>query len=317
MFVPFSHRNLAFVPRFFNLHLEHVCSVHFRICQILTLNYENCVTSGLLSAGTPFRAVPLLRHMSEAQAIVHESFVQEIEKIIAMASFIESQAVLEARLKAAGFTDEVKDLFINAGIKCLSQLAFMSSYSPGANDETTLIDAFKTILARAMRRIFNEAYASVTAEMRQNVERVEETTVRKLSQPERHDRYIKQSARLTGVAIKGATEPGDSLVDAFCSMYDDNRLRFLEWEKYVSKGQEMQSEGKKITSFAIDQGSGKLKIENKGPDEKADTSSDILMLQALTRRSLAMDQANVVSFTKMQAWVDKLVKCRTDEPPPG
>ena len=242
-----------------------------------------------------------------------------------MASFLESQAVLEARLKAAGFTDEVKDLFINAGIKCLSQLAFMSSYSPGANDETPLIDAFKTILTREpslgekanMRRIFNEAYASVTAEMRQNVERVEETTVRKLSQPERHDRYIKQAARLTGVAIKGATEPGDALVDAFCSMYDDNRLRFLEWEKYVSKDQEMQSEGKKITSFAVDQGSGKLKIENKSPDEKADTSSDILMLQALTRRLLAMDQANVVSFTKMQAWVDKLVKCRTDDPPPG
>ena len=165
---------------------------------------------------TPFCGVPLLRHMSEAQAIVHESFVQEIEKIIAMASCIESQAVLEARLKAAGFTDEVKDLFINAGIKCLSQLAFMSSYSPGANDETSLLDAFKTILTREpslgekanMRRIFNEAYASVTAEMRQNVERVEETTVRKLSQPERHDRYIKQSAPLTGVAIKGATEPG-------------------------------------------------------------------------------------------------------------
>ena len=220
-----------------------------------------------------------------------------------MASFIESQAVLEARLKAVGFSDGVKDKFIAAGITCLSQLAFMSSYSPGASDESPLIDAFKDILTREptlgekanMRRVFNEAYASVTAEMRQNVERVEETTVRKLSQPERHDRYTKQTARLTGVSIKGATEPGDSLVDAFCGMYDDNRLRFLVGEKYVSKDQEMQSEGKKITSFALDQGSGKLKIENKGPDEKADTSSDIMVLQALTRRSLAMDQANLVS----------------------
>ena len=119
------------------------------------------------------------------------------------------------------------------------------------------------------------------------------------------------------MSIKGATEPGDTLVDAFCSMYEDNRLRFIEWEKYASKDQEMQAEGKKITSFAVDQGTGKLKIENKAPDEKADTSSDILMLQALTRRSLAMDQANLVSYTKMQSWVDKLVKCRTDEPPPG
>ena len=244
-----------------------------------------------------------------------------------MASFIESQAVLEARLKAVGFDDDIKDKFIAAGITCLSQLAFMSSYSPGANDESPLIDAFKVILAREpsigekanMRRVFNEAYASVTAEMRQNVERVEESTVRKLSQPERHDRYIKQAARLTGVSVRGPTEPGDGLVDAFCSMYDDNRLRFLEseWGKYVSKDQEMHSEGKKITSFALDQASGKLKIENKGPDEKADMSADILVLQALTRRSLAMDQANLVSYVKIQAWVDRLLKCRTEEAPPG
>ena len=70
----------------------------------------------------------------------------------------------------------------------------------------------------------------------------------------------------------------------------------------------MQAEGKKITSFAVDQGTGKLKIENKSPDEKSDASSDILMLQALTCRSLAMDQANLVSYSKMQSWVDKLVK---------
>lgn len=242
-----------------------------------------------------------------------------------MASYIESQAVLEARLKAVGFNDDIKDRFFNAGITCLSQLAFMSSYTPGSNDETPLIDAFKDLLGRDptigekanMRRVFSEAYATVTTEMRQTVERVEETSVRKLSQPERHDRYVKQVGRLTGVSIKGPTEPGDSLVDAFCSMYDDNRLRFIDWEKYVSKDQELQSDSKKITSFALDQSTGKLKVESKGPEEKADTSSDIMVLQALTRRSLAMDQANLVTFTKMQAWVDRLVKCRTEEPPPG
>ena len=194
---------------------------------------------------------------SDLKLFAFVSYEAQEVKIVAMASFIESQ----------GFSDEIKDKFIAAGITCLSQLAFMSSYSPGANDEGPLIDAFKVILAREptlgekanMRRVFNEAYASVTAEMRQSVERVEESTVRKLNQPERHDRYIKQTARLTGVSIKGATEPGDSLVDAYCTMYDDNRLRFLEWEKYISKDQEMHSEGKKITSFALDQGSGKLK----------------------------------------------------------
>ena len=34
---------------------------------------------------------------------------------------------------AVGFNDDVKDKFIAAGITCLSQLAFMSSYSPSTS----------------------------------------------------------------------------------------------------------------------------------------------------------------------------------------
>ena len=41
--------------------------------------------------------------------------------------------------------------------------------------------------------------------------------------------------------------------------------------------------------------------DTEAPIEKAGTSSNILVLQALTRRSLAMDQANLVSYVKIQA----------------
>ena len=51
----------------------------------------------------------------------------------------------------------------------------MSSFTPGSSDETPLIDAFKDLLGRDptigekanMRRVFSEAYATVTTEMRQ------------------------------------------------------------------------------------------------------------------------------------------------------
>ena len=238
-------------------------------------------------------------------------------------SYVESQSVLEARLEAVRLGD-VKDALIQGGITCLAELAFISSYTPGVADETPLISAFEQLLGQPatlvqktnFRRLFNEAYAAVTQDIRQEIERVEDRMVRKLTQPERHERYTKQCSKLTGVSIKGPSEPSDSLVDSFCAMYDDNRLRFLDWDKCISKEQEMASE-KRCTSFSVD-GSGKLKIESKADSvDKADTSNEIMLLQALTRRSLAMDQANLVDFTKIQEWVDKLIRSRTTEPPPG
>ena len=242
-----------------------------------------------------------------------------------MTAFVDSQAVLESRIKHAGLSDDIKDKLIAGGIVNMSQLAFISSYTPGSGDETPLIAAFEALLTReasvaekaSFRRVFNESYAAVTSQMRQQVERIDDTASRKLTQPERNDRYMRQCNKLVGVAIKGITEPADSLVDFCCNVYEDNRLRYIEWDRCLSKEQEMQSDSKKVTAFSLDSASGKLKIENKLPDDKADTSTDILLLQALTRRSLAMDQANLVEYSVIQSWVDRLMRARTDEAPGG
>ena len=242
-----------------------------------------------------------------------------------MTAFVDSQAVLESRIKHAGLSDDIKDKLIAGGIVNMSQLAFISSYTPGSGDETPLIAAFEALLTReasvaekaSFRRVFNESYAAVTSQMRQQVERIDDTASRKLTQPERNDRYMRQCNKLVGVAIKGITEPADSLVDFCCNVYEDNRLRYIEWDRCLSKEQEMQSDSKKVTVFSLDSATGKLKIENKLPDDKADTSTDILLLQALTRRSLAMDQANLVEYSVIQSWVDRLMRARTDEAPVG
>ena len=119
----------------------------------------------------------------------------------------------------------------------------------------------------SFRRVFNESYAAVTSQMRQQVERIDDTASRKLTQPERNDRYMRQCNKLLGVAKKGITEPADSLVDFCCNVYEDNRLRYIEWDRCLSKEQEMQSDSKKVTAFSLDSASGKLKIENKLPDD--------------------------------------------------
>jgi len=238
-------------------------------------------------------------------------------------SYVESQAVFEARVKAVGLSDEILKAFIDGGVKTLATLAFISDYNPGSQSEKSLIETFDKLLKRdssvaeraCLRRLFHEAYALVTAELKLTVEKgTDEASTRKLSQPERNDRYESQVKKLSGMKLRGPHEPADALVDLACQIYEENRLRWISWEKCISKEQELMGD-KKEQAFTV---SGNiLKLEAKAADAVADTSSEILLNYALTRRSLAMDQANLVDFTIMQSWTEKIIKARVDVPPPG
>jgi len=80
-----------------------------------------------------------------------------------MASFIESQPVFESRLKASGLTTAIYDKFKAQDIVSLSQLAFISSYTPGGADEAPLIAVFEKVIEReasvaeraSFRRLFH------------------------------------------------------------------------------------------------------------------------------------------------------------------
>ncbi|CAE7298427.1 unnamed protein product [Symbiodinium sp. CCMP2592] len=239
-------------------------------------------------------------------------------------AYSESEPVLVSRLSKAGFEQAERDLILKH-VKSLKQLAFVSSFAPGAADEGPLIEALKTMLGKdpemnqkaAFRAVFHEAYAIVTSEMRQQVERVEEPTVRHLSQPERAERIERQRSQLTGITIKGSSEPSEALVDLCVGQYEANVIQYVPWSKCTSREQELLGDGKKDLKLSIDGESGKLKVENKAKDQVADTSTEVMLLQALQRRALAFDQANIVSFTKLDMWHQKLMKARLTTPPPG
>ncbi|CAE7224116.1 unnamed protein product [Symbiodinium sp. CCMP2592] len=239
-------------------------------------------------------------------------------------AYSESEPVLVSRLSKAGFEQAERDLILKH-VKSLKQLAFVSSFAPGAADEGPLIEALKTMLGKdpemnqkaAFRAVFHEAYAIVTSEMRQQVERVEEPTVRHLSQPERAERIERQRSQLTGITIKGSSEPSEALVDLCVGQYEADVIQYVPWSKCTSREQELLGDGKKDLKLSIDGESGKLKVENKAKDQVADTSTEVMLLQALQRRALAFDQANIVSFTKLDMWHQKLMKARLTAPPPG
>ncbi|CAE7404929.1 unnamed protein product [Symbiodinium sp. CCMP2592] len=276
-------------------------------------------------------AVPLFRNRDSR--FIHAVASEEGDKfrcgsslarflLLSMANYSESQSVLQSRLSVVGFAeDDVQKILPEVGN--LRRLAFISSFTPGQTDEGPLMQVLKDILKRDLtiadkanwRAVYNEAFAIVTAEMKQRIEKADpESTVRPLSQPERSERYERQAKKLVGISLKGPLEPADALVDLAVASYEANELRYIPWDRCVSKEAELAGEKKRDVRFTVEESSGKLRIEHKQPDLVADTSSEILVQQALTRRALAMDQANLIEFSVADKWTQRLMKARMQEP---
>ena len=238
-----------------------------------------------------------------------------------MTSFSESEPVFVARCLKVGLSETDVAAFKAQGIRTLANVAFMSSYTPGSGDDAALMRAFEKVVGgtptlgqqSSFRRLFHEAFAVSTHEMQSMVEATEDTAPRRLSVPERAERFQAIKKRLVGLSIKDRTEPSDSLVDACVHMYESNRLSFLEWEKLTSKEHEAHSQGKRDSVLSLDS-NGKLKLEKpEGP--RADTTSDLQVQMALNRRGVALEMANILSFTTHSAWVDRLMAARLDPVP--
>ena len=93
-------------------------------------------------------------------------------------SYGESEAVFLSRAKAAGLADGVIKMLVDKDVKTFAILALVSECNPGAASEKPLIDTFEDILGRkaevveksSFPRLFHEAYALVTQEMKSVVE---------------------------------------------------------------------------------------------------------------------------------------------------
>ena len=238
-----------------------------------------------------------------------------------MASYSESTPVFVSRCLKVGLEAADVDALKRSGITTLAKVAFMSAYTPGSGDDTPLIEAFEAALGSppnlgqksAFRRLFHESFAVTTSEMKSLVERTDDTAPRKLSVPERAERFNAIVKKLPGLDIRNRTEPSDSLLDTCVSLYESNKLTFIEWDKLTSKEHEASTTAKRETVLSID-ASGKLKTEKPDPG-RADTSSELLLQLALTRRGIAFEMSNLLSFTLRSKWVERLMSARLDAVP--
>ena len=246
-------------------------------------------------------------------------FVEPLFLLAAM-SFSDSEAVFFQRCREIGFEDEAIANMKDQQLTTMSRFAFACNYSPAGTDEAPLVNLAKEVYGKDpstvemvfIRRIFNEAYVNVASDIKSKAESTDETPIRKLAPAERSER-LKQQQRLRGINISGPLEPGDSLIDKCISIYESDRIQYVSWESAVSREHESLTGLKRDTQLTFD-GSGTLKLQKANQVEPCNTSSEIQVKYALTRRALAFEQANLVKFSLMEAWSEKMMQCRLEEP---
>ena len=239
-------------------------------------------------------------------------------------SFGDSSAVFEQRSKAIGLEAGVVQSFKDANLDTMAKFAFACNFSPGGSDDAPFKALLTKVLGRdatlveqsCLRRLFNESYATVAADIRAQTEQTNEESLQKLAPADRAARLEEQQKRLTGIDTRGPYEPGDSVVDKFVSFYESDRLQWISWDRCISREHELTGNSKKDQRLAV-QASGELKLSSTNCFDPCDTSSEILLRYCFIRRALAMEQANILAYQHHDKWLEKIMSCRLETVPQG
>ena len=230
-------------------------------------------------------------------------------------AMLDSLPVFEARLAAAGLEEiHIREL-VDARIDSLAKLAFMTNCQPGVGDDKELLDKLGTILkydpangnampaavSASIRRVWYEAHSVAMAEMRQKVERSEDALPKKLPLPERESRRRDQQHRLgVGIEIEGILEPSNSLIDYVFTMREDETVRYVD--PLICAARESEISGVKKETFVKMEATGSLRAVQREHSVSADIGSEFKLRTALQRRSLALDQLDLIDYTTSERY---------------
>ena len=226
-------------------------------------------------------------------------------------SFGDSAAVFKARAEDIGVTDDEFKKLESQGLTTMASFAFCCHFNPSASDEKPLVDLVTKVLSASptlkqmscFRRLFAEAYATIASDIKARVEASEDSPVKKLAPADRAERLKEQQSRLKGIDLSGHRKPGDGLVDRAVSMYESDRLQYIEWASCISRQHELLTGQKKDSSVSFDN-TGALKINTKSVSQPCDVSTDMMVRYALVRRGLALEQANILAYNNHDSLVE-------------
>lgn len=240
-----------------------------------------------------------------------------------MTSYAESEASFRNRAREIQLTEQHVEALLSQDIRCFNHFAFTVGGQPGQLDETKFQDLVNAVCPRgaslgvqaALKQLAYESITVAVAAIRQRVESGGEAALRKLPAHERDERLRRIRQKITGFEIAGDYEPAHSVVDTYAHMIEEGALRILPLSKCISRDQELQA-NKQDKQLVLLEGQ-QLTIKDKQLDLKADLSNELRVHNAFIRRGLAMEMANLASFSVHERAIRDFMSYLTKDVPPG
>lgn len=230
-------------------------------------------------------------------------------------SVVDSEVVFTARCKEIGLDDATVIALGGKGWKTFGSFAFSVSTNPGvvadadfdAKVSVPVLGSANHADAAKLRRLLFESYTLTASELKRRAEHSESDAPKKLPVQEIAARFTALEKKLAPLKIESVLEPSHSLINSVAQCLEDGRLRYTEWSKCTSRTSEIKNlkENANLKVWKAD-ASGNIKQSEAEANLKCDVSSELDVFNALRRRGVAYELANLMSFEKRETIINLL-----------
>lgn len=220
-------------------------------------------------------------------------------------SVVDSEVVFTARCKEIGLDDATILSLSAKGWTTFGSFAFSVSTNPGvvadadfdAKVSVPVLGSANHADAAKLRRLLFESYTLTASELKRRAEHSESDAPKKLPVQEIAARFTALEKKLAPLKIESVLEPSHSLINAIAQCLEDGRLRYTEWSKCTSRTAEINNvkEHSSLKVWKADS-SGTIKQSDGDSNLKCDVNSELEVFNALRRRGVAYELANLMSF---------------------
>ena len=148
-------------------------------------------------------------------------------------------------------------------------------FQPGSQDDSQLFNFLEAALgvkpsgasASNFRRLFFESHALCLQDLKNRLERNENTEAKILPLAEKVERVSLLKEKLSGLDITADLEPSHNLIDKAVQQFEENSLRYLDLASCTSREQEVLSD-KSTASLTFDE-NGRIKVSKKQEGSRA------------------------------------------------
>ena len=242
-------------------------------------------------------------------------------------ALLDSKAQFSARAREIGLSVPCTNSLQVHGIDSLSSMAFAVGTTPGECspqdfqqfilDKNIVLEGSDEFLLK--RLIFEAQTLFMTAIQSQvlsaGLPGGSDSTSKKLPPVERQARILEQKQRLVGVIIQGETEPSFELIDLAYAMIESKSIKFIPPHRCTKRDTELlESTSKDKEILIIEQG----RLTSKKSTLPNTSTSDALKLSnCFLRRALALDLAQVTSFSQINKYHQLLLAQLSVKAPVG